>query len=100
MTFFSKKSFWEPLARFSHFWTQAWDHFYGCGAYFISVLASNFTDLEPSLIDFHVFAIVVGCIYFGRFGPHSKSFVANGLVLSKTFPKNWGGAGGRGSALF
>ena len=28
------------------------------------------------------------------------AFVANGLVLSKTFPKNWGGAGGRGSALF
>ena len=36
----------------------------------------------------------------GRFGPHSKSFVANGLILSKVFPKNWGGAGRRGSALF
>ena len=37
---------------------------------------------------------------FGRLGPHSKSLVANGLILSKTFPKNWGGAGGEGEAHF
>ena len=59
-TFFFKKSFWEPLARFGYFWTPFWHHFYGFCMYFISVLGSKFVGLEPILNDFHAF-----CDHFG-----------------------------------
>ena len=81
-TFFSKKSFWEPLARFGHFWTQAWDHFYGFGAYFISVLGSKFVGLEPILNDFHAF-----CDHFGlHFNIIWKIWVGRGGKAQ--FPKS------------